>query len=86
LLIAEFEELCCIACADLKRHTAATPSRDNYWREMCNVIGDRLGIDPPALSDDYPSELAKLAEGAGLDEHEALNIARKCVEETMMRA
>lgn len=85
LLIAEFMELCRLACIDLKRRAAAPLARDDYWREVCNVMADRLDIAPSVLSpsDDYKLGLSELAGIAGLDEHEAVKIARKYIEDAV---
>lgn len=85
LLIAEFMELCRLACIDLKRRASTPLPRDYYWREVCTVIAERLDVHPPVLMppDDYELGLRELAGIAGLDEHEAFNIARKYIEEAV---
>jgi hypothetical protein len=87
LLIAEFIEICRRACAQLNAHATAPPSRDDYWRAMCEHVGERIAVDPAVLmpSDDYPLALSELAGIAGLDEHNALSAARNIVENAVER-
>lgn len=87
LVIAEFVEICRHACAQLNARATVRPTRDDYWRAVCEDIGERIGVDPAVVTpaNDYPLAVSEVAAMIGLDEHEAVSTARAAVEDAIAR-